>query len=229
MMKITMSIEKLLEIIKRQINNIYYLNKNDENDIEMCLSSSLIRIEKCFERVRNKYYWENTDCGEKNVIFNPLHSCQYTIFLYYMSNELYKKTGNITLCDRIYGLNKMLSSADIFYAIELPEIFFCEHPVGSVMGRAKYGNYFAFLQGCTVGGNKGSYPNIGENVTMLSNSKVIGNSNIGNNVIISANTYIKDSNIPDYSIVFGQYPNLSIKKVDAEKIFELNNLFYIFK
>jgi serine O-acetyltransferase len=84
------------------------------------------------------------------------------------------------------------------------------------MGRAKYGNRFFFYQGCTVGGNRNKgileYPVIGENVTMYSDSKIIGNSIIGNNVLISANAYIKNEKIPDNSIVFGQSPNLIIKQ-----------------
>ena len=46
---------------------------------------------------------------------------------------------------------------------------------------------------------------------MLSNSKIIGNSIVGDNVLIAANTYIKDTNIPSNSIVFGTSPNLILK------------------
>lgn len=46
---------------------------------------------------------------------------------------------------------------------------------------------------------------------MLSNSKVLGGCKIGSHVIISANTYIKDTDIPSGSIVFGQSPNFVIK------------------
>lgn len=66
-------------------------------------------------------------------------------------------------------------------------------------------------QGCTVGNNHGEYPSFGESVFMLSNSKVLGGCEIGSHVIISANTYIKDTDIPSGSIVFGQSPNLVIK------------------
>ena len=100
---------------------------------------------------------------------------------------------------------------DIYSEVRLPEVFFFEHPLGLILGRAKYGNNFFAMQGCTVGGNKGIYPIIGENVKMFSDSKVLGNSNIGDNVLISANSYIKDTDIPRNSIVFGQSPNLIIK------------------
>ena len=84
---------------------------------------------------------------------------------------------------------------------------------GGVMGRAQYGDYFLYYQGCTVGGNKSQYPVIGEHVTMFSNSKILGNSHIGNNVIISASTYIINQNIPDNSIVFGMSPDIIIKEI----------------
>ena len=116
-------------------------------------------------------------------------------------------------------MNKILNAVDIFYEIEFPTIWGVEHPVGSVMGRANYSDFFYFYQGCTVGTNNkysadGSYvcyhPNIGVNVVMYSNSKILGSSNIGNNVIVSANTYIINQNVPDNSIVFGQSPNIKI-------------------
>ena len=79
------------------------------------------------------------------------------------------------------------------------------------MGRAKYGDYFSFTQGCTVGHFNEIYPVIGENVTMLTGSKILGNSHIGDNCIISDGTVIRDQNIPNNSIVTGKSPNLVIK------------------
>ena len=93
-----------------------------------------------------------------------------------------------------------------------------DHPVGTVIGRATFGNYFSFCQGCTVGNNKGIFPIFGEYVTMLSDSKVLGNCNIGNNVIIGANAYIKDENIPSNTIVLGISPNLIIKPNNIGKL-----------
>jgi len=48
---------------------------------------------------------------------------------------------------------------------------------------------------------------------MYSNSKILGKSRIGNNVWISANTYIKDEDVPSDTIVFGQSPNLIFKDI----------------
>lgn len=97
------------------------------------------------------------------------------------------------------------------------EVWSAEHPVGSVLGRAKYGDGFFFYQGCTVGGNRGKdgvlyYPVIGRNVRMYANSSFIGKCNIGDNVILGAGALVKDTDIPSNSIVFGQSPNLIIKE-----------------
>ena len=115
------------------------------------------------------------------------------------------------MCDKVYALNRALSSADLYYEVALPDVFTFDHPFGAVMGRAKYSDYFTFSQGCTVGNNHGVYPRFGKRVFMLSNSKVIGGCSIGNNVIIAANTYVKDQDVPDDSLVFGSSPNLIIK------------------
>lgn len=93
----------------------------------------------------------------------------------------------------------------------MPESFFLEHPVGTVLGRAQYGNRFFAMQNCTIGGNKGYYPIIGNNVKMYSGAKILGNSIIGDNVSVAANTYIKDTNIPDNATIFGSSPHLVIK------------------
>ena len=96
-----------------------------------------------------------------------------------------------------------------------------EHPMASVMGRAKYSNYFAFQQGCTVGGNRDAfgvvhYPVLGEYVWMFANATVIGRSRIGDNVFLAAGAYVKDTNVPDNTIVFGQSPKLVLKTLPAD-------------
>ena len=109
---------------------------------------------------------------------------------------------------------------DWFYAIDLPIHFFAEHPLGSVLGRAEYGDYLLIYQGTTVGGSRRAgeihYPVIGDNVILFSNASVLGKSQIGSNVIISAGTQIVNDNVPDNCMVFGQTPNLVIKERNEE-------------
>lgn len=193
----------------------------DKNIIQECVPETLKKLERILSAIskENKYVW-----SENEIVFSPMHSVQYAVFLYLLSNTLYKNCGGrYEETDRIYYLNKIMHSCDWFYAIALPEIFFAEHSLGSVMGRADYGNQFFFYQGCTVGGNRDRsgklyYPVIGKNVLMYSNSSVLGKAVIGNNVIISAGTTIVGDSVPDNSIVFGRTPHLIIKRKDEKEI-----------
>lgn len=77
-------------------------------------------------------------------IFKQEHTVEYMTFLYLLSNQLYKD-GQEDLAARVYYLNKVMHSNDWFYAVNLPLHFSAEHPLGSVMGRAEYGDYFFLL------------------------------------------------------------------------------------
>ena len=198
--------EYICLLLEQQLNQ-FLITTTELQIIKKHLAAVWERTSFCFKHSTNKYYARD---GE--VFFNPFHSGQWCVFLYYLSNTIYREEAVPTnLPDKIYMLNKSLNSCDLFYEVNLPDIFFLDHPLGTVIGRATIKNFFTFAQGCTVGNNKGVFPNIDEHVTMMSDSKVIGNCNIGKNVIIAANTYIKDENVPVGSIVFGSSPNIIIK------------------
>ena len=196
----------IIDVVSAQLNNVFCSADNELDIVKQYHHIAYDRAMTSLSGFNNKYLTSE---------LSPFNSVIYCNYLYWLSRTLFEN-GENTIADKVYYLNKMLNSVDLFYAIELPETWSCEHPLGSVMGRAKYGSHFFFYQGCTVGGNRNKgileYPVIGENVTMYSDSKIIGNSIIGNNVLISANAYIKNEKIPDSSIVFGQSPNLIIKQ-----------------
>jgi serine O-acetyltransferase len=200
--------DAILKVLIGQISSFFSITAAELNTINELSDEVFERCDICFSKNENKYYSRN---GE--TYFNPFHSGQYTVFLYYFSNTIFKKTKDqIRLADKVYYLNKVMNSCDLFYEIELPEYFSLDQPVGTVLGRAKYGNFFKFTQNCTVGNNKNIYPTIGNNVTMTANSMVFGGSKIGDNVIIGVGAVVKDEDVPDNSVVFGQSPNLIIKK-----------------
>ncbi len=57
------------------------------------------------------------------------------------------------IADKAYALNKALHALDAFYEVELPDVFAVQHPVGTVLGRATYSDYFICYHNCTVGAN----------------------------------------------------------------------------
>ncbi|MDM1362595.1 transferase [Myroides marinus] len=200
---------KLFELIKKQLDSFFCLEAYEKVIIESLLAGVLNRTFVCFSHSKNKYY-----CKDSHVYFNPYHSGQYSIFLYYLSNTISreKDVKYKLLADKVYYLNKMMNSCDLFHEVVLPEYFFLDHPVGAVIGRAEYGKGFEFGQNVTVGNNKGLYPKFGENVRLCANSMVLGNCKIGSNVIIGPGVCVKDTDIPDNVLVFGTSPNLIIKK-----------------
>lgn len=193
--------------LDRQLSVLFPINAEESSAIDGAWSATFDRLEMRFSRIKNKYY-----SREGETLFDPLHGCQWTHFLYTLSNEIYHRGGVRTVCDKVYALNRALNSVDMYYEVELPDVFTFDHPLGTVIGRADYSDFFEFSQGCTVGNNNGIYPKFGQRVFMMSDSKVIGNCHIGNNVIIGANACIKDQDIPSNSLVFGESPNLIIKE-----------------
>ena len=168
-MIIEISKMKLVELVKRQLTTLFLFDEIREDELlSEAINLSLERCEFCFSRCNNKYYKK-----KEEVYFNPFHSGQYSIFLYFLSHQVYLLTNEPnSLSDRIYYLNKCLNCFDLYYEVKMPKVFFLDHPVGSVLGRACYGERFSFSQNCTVGNNKGSYPTFGENVKMMSGSKI---------------------------------------------------------
>ncbi len=205
----------ILNLVCRQVDKNFTINEDETKEIEASFEDTIAASEENFIHSSNKYYSRENN-GMREAYFNPFHSVQWMIFLYYLAHKIYKKGSKTKVCDKLYYLNKLMNGLDMFYAIELPRHFGAEHPVGSVMGRATYGDDFFFYQGCTVGGTHSKdggicYPVIEDNVRMFANSSILGKSHIGRNVQIGAGALVKNQDIPDNAIVFGQSPNLIIK------------------
>lgn len=200
-------------LILKQLNNFFVEHEEDRELLSLEIPFILEKCEIMFSSINDKYY----DSRKVNLY----NSSQYASFLYLLSNHIWNKYQDRDLCDRIFYLNKIMNNVDLFYEIDLPEVFYLEHPMSSVLGRARYGNFLSVSQGVTVGMNKMKISQFGDYVTLYPNSAVIGSCIIGNNVIVSIGTIIKDEIIPDNSIVFGISPNLTIIKKTEDEIHEI--------
>lgn len=196
--------EALLAILFTRLRNFFFIDTEEEALIISNHNFVLQKLQVAFLGIDNKYFQK-----DGKAFFSYTHSGQYLIYLYFYS-KIFADLQH-PLKDKFYYLNKIMHGVDLYSEIELPSVFFFEHPLGLVLGRAAYGENFFAMQGCTVGGNKNIYPTIGKNVKMFSDSKILGNCTIGDNVWISANTYIKDQDVPPNTIVFGSSPNLIFK------------------
>lgn len=205
-LKISISEENLGGLVSRQLINHFPDNEVvDHERLKHCISSALLRIRKCFDPVRLKYF------GEGDVsYFNHLHGDHYSMFLYLVSNEAYRLKDE-TLAAKLFLLNKVFFGVDAFYSVQLPEHFLFVHPLGTILGNANYSDYFVVYQGVTVGATtEGIYPSFSEAIILYSNSSIIGHCNVGSNFILAANASLINSNVQAHKIVVGNYPNHSI-------------------
>jgi serine O-acetyltransferase len=212
----------LADLIARQLGALLTYEGRERPALEQAVAGALSRLERCFAPNRNRYYRK-----DGAVYFSPFQSSQNTIFLYYVSRAAAVLEPGGSLADRIYYLNKIFNGVDLYHQVELPGIFSVDHPLGAVMGRATYGDYFAFAQGCTVGNNHGHYPTIGKNVILYPNSAIVGRCTVGDNCAIAARAFVKDQDIPPDTTVFGSSPDLVLKPRSAESVARGNGIWVL--
>lgn len=206
-MRLTISPEELTKFVVKQINHHYPDERPVKSDnIKFILNNVLQKLEFNFKHVKNKYFEDNG-----LVYFDHLHGDQYSMFLYLLSREAFLIGNNIDLAKKIYLLNKAMFGLDVFYEVELPSIFLFVHPVGTVLGRAKYSDYLVVYQRVGVGSNHGIYPTIGEYATLHPGASVLGNSRVGSNCTIGTESLVLDKDIPSNSLYLGTPKDYLVK------------------
>ena len=156
--------------------------------------------------VSRKYY-----SMSNGIKFNPLNSDHMSMLLYLLSRKIITKLGDSEIADSISYLNRIMHGIDVWHSVELPKNFIFIHPVGTILGKAKYSDFVAVYQGVTVGSSNSNYPTFNGAVILYSNVSILGNCQIGENTIIGANTILIDKNIPPNSSVWNS-KELVIKK-----------------
>lgn len=137
---------------------------------------------------------------------------ELAVFLFRLGREIHENNLD-ELKFEIHWLLKELCSCEIYFNNEIDTGFYIIHGEGTVIGsRNKIGKGFKIHQGCTIGHRKNGEGNgnfIGNNVTMYCNSSIIGQLNIGKNVILGAHVMITE-NVSDDKIVVSK-ENIKIK------------------
>lgn len=134
--------------------------------------------------------------------FNVLQSSQHTIFLYYLSNTIWRRSGDTAASTRLFLMNKAFNGIDLFYEIAMPEVFYIGHSVGIVLAKATYGNYLVLYQNSTVGRHKDQIPVLGDRVVLYPNTAVIGRSVVGSDAVVSQGVSIVNKTVPERVIAF---------------------------
>lgn len=197
-MKLSLPVDDFKTYVANQLNHFYPDNyKVQFESKDLIFEHALMRTEYCLKDVTLPAYRENGI-----PYLNHLYSDQYAVFLWFLSNSVWKQTENKQLANKLFYLNKSLHGFSCLYDTELPDIFLLLHTVGTVLGKAQYNNYFVAGQGSTIGAQNGEYPQLGRGVSVLPYSSIIGKCTIGDRVSVGINASVYQRDIPPGSIVF---------------------------
>lgn len=178
-------------------------------ELAAAVQGALARLEHCFSHIDNKYFFD----GEQ-AVFNHLHGDQYAMWLYLLANELYRQGGSAATCSKLFLLNKALHGVDAFYEVELPSVFLLVHPMGTVLGRGTYSDFFVAYQRCGVGSNNDIYPTFGTHVTLRPGAAVLGACLIGDYCQIATESLVLDRDLPDHTLYIGNPKTATLKRQD---------------
>ena len=132
-----------------------------------------------------------------------MHGDQSAALYYFAANSAWRDFGDDELAARFFLLNKRHNALVCMYDTMLPDIFVLIHTVGTVLGKATYGNFLAVYQNVTVGSDNGRQPVIGEHAVLYGGSMVVGACNLDANVAVSAGTVLINFDCPADSVVAG--------------------------
>ncbi len=159
-------------------------------------------LNNCIEDVRYHF----PDLSDQEIISNI--TCNQNIlpiFLYRLGNIIYQETPNSETFWAIHWIMRECCSCEIYFSNTIDTGLYIQHGLGTVIGsRNKIGKGFKIYHGCTIGHkkDKGRGNIIGSNVTVYTNSQIIGELTIGENVIIGSHSIVL-TNIPSNVICYG--------------------------
>lgn len=217
-MEMSICKEDLSKYIASQIN-VFFPDGNPlcAGFLNRYMGEIISRVEFCFSKINNRYFFDG-----KNVLFDHLNGDQYAMFLYFVSNTIFQLTNDVNFSAKIFNLNKLLHGIDAFYEVELPDVFLFVHPLGTVLGRGRYSNYFIVYQRCGVGSNKGFYPELKEHVTLRPGSSVLGKCLVEDNCTLASGSLLIDRNLEKNTVYIGNPKSFVMKKND-----NLNNIWKV--
>lgn len=196
-MNLRQSPEQIASYTAAQIAALFPVGKAPtRRDLKPAVTGALERLEFCFRHIAYPTY-----CEKGEVRFDLLNSDQYCQFLYFLANTVHLRSGSPQLCQQLFCLNKALHGFNCMYDTELPPVFWIIHAVGTVLGKAQYGNFLVVRQNCTVGAIRNDYPILGERMILSAGASVIGRCRIGRNVMLGPGCCVLNQDIPDDTLV----------------------------
>lgn len=177
--------------------------------------SSGINLTAVSQAIKKTNYCISKIKGNTSTSFNYLNSGNYATFLYFLSRELWVVERNTEDATRVFLLNKALNGVDLFYEVEMPNIFLIGHTVGMVFAKAQYGEYLISHQGCTVGRDGLNRPELHAGIVLYPNSAIIGKCLVRENTVIAPGVSLINHDTPGNCYVFaGEHGKPVFKDID---------------
>jgi serine O-acetyltransferase len=85
------------------------------------------------------------------------------------------------------------------------------HPIGTVLGRARYEDFLLVYQRCGVGSNHDIYPTLGRHLTLRPGASVLGCGTVADRCTVAAESLVLDTDIPVDSLYIGDPRNHIIR------------------
>ena len=204
----SLSADALAGLASRQANHLFPDGADvTPADLAPALAGAFARLEHCFTHIDNRYFFDGTQ-----AVFDHLHGDQYAMWLYLLSNELFRRGGPPAVCKKLFLLNKALHGCDIFHEVELPSVFLLVHPLGTVLGRGRYRDFLIAYQRVGIGSNRDVYPTLGHYLTLRPGSAVLGKASVGDNCSIAAESLLLDRDLPANSVYIGNPRDHTIRE-----------------
>lgn len=158
--------------------------------------------------------------GNKNI--STIKAFNNHAFLYmFCWRKVVKQSRGIIFFKLVLKILRMLYHIEIPYTVTIGHGFSMDHAFDiTVNSRAIIGNNVSMYKGSTIGMTVKGVPTIGDRVYIATNATIIGNIKIGNDVLISANSFV-NFDVPDHSVVIGN-PGVIYHKVNASSEYLLN-------
>src|SRR5205085_1005982 len=92
----------------------------EESDLRAALSPALKRLQTIHRCIDGRFYRRNG-----KAYFDHLHGDQYSSYLYLLSWYVAQQGGEREqrIATKLFGLNKALHAIDLYFEVELPEVF----------------------------------------------------------------------------------------------------------
>jgi serine O-acetyltransferase len=196
-METSLPVPSLTSLYRHLIEREFPEARHSPKDVDRVLYRALERVEHSFSHIVLEGYRSTSGAAR----FSHLHGDQSAALYYFAANSAWRDFGDTALASRFFLLNKRHNALVCMYDTLLPDVFVLIHTVGTVLGKATYGNFLAVYQNVTVGTDNERQPVIGPHAVLYGGSMVLGACTLGENVTVSAGTVLVNFDCPADSVV----------------------------